>query len=825
MKNKETPSRLAIETVCRRSPRPLRPGHARALVTQVLVWTTTITVLGSPPPPAALLPDKVVSVIPDRQDCQNPDRVKLAGWIGARMDANEAHRLVMLDTSRLLEGYRKRPGRQAWDGEHVGKWLHAATLAWANTGDPALRAKLDAVAAELVKCQLEDGYLGTYLDKDRWTEWDVWAHKYNLIGLITYMRYTGNLDPLPACRRMADLLCRTFGDEPGKRDIIKAGHHMGMAPTSVLEPMVLLYRLTGEPRYLDFCQYILRAWEQPNGPKIISTLLTAKRVDKVGNAKAYEMLSCLNGALEYYRTVGDPKILEACENAWKDIVQHRLYLTGASSYGEFFHDDFDFPNVANVGETCVTVTWLQFNAQLLRLTGEARFADQLERVILNQLFGAQRCDGGAWGYYVQMEGTKPYSSNLDGHCCLSSGPRGVALIPTFASTTDAEGVVVNLYEAGTARLKLRDSTSVTLTTVTRYPGDDLIRITIDPAEAKSFTVKARIPAWCAESSVRVNGKSVTTAPGPDGYLALSRKWTSGDQIELRFKLQPRVVVGDHLNQGKVAVLYGPLVLAADEALLPSAPGIDEHSATNSERHPLSLNSISAAGSTLAALAPVPEPAPDAVKSWPAARVFRINALVRRTSGSLKSGAPIRVRLIPFADAGGTGTRYKVWLPLGLAGDSGNVLADGQESRSRIGNVFGSITDEDPQSFVVTFDGRRAEEDWFAVTLSQPASVNRIVFVHGKTFHDGGWFDASAAKPRVQIKTRQDSSWQTAGDLATYPAATATDPAGLQGGERFTCPLPKTVEIVAVRVIGKPAQGDNPGQAFSSCAELEAFAKP
>ena len=78
-----------------------------------------------------------------------------------------------------------------------------------------------------------------------------------------------------------------------------------MAPTSVLEPMVLLYRLTGEPRYLEFCQYILRAWEQPNGPKIISTLLTAKRVDKVGNGKAYEMLSCLNGALEYYRTVGD----------------------------------------------------------------------------------------------------------------------------------------------------------------------------------------------------------------------------------------------------------------------------------------------------------------------------------------------------------------------------------------------------------------------------------------------------------------------------------------------------------------------------------------
>src|SRR5262245_6585838 len=207
------------------------------------------------------IPHKIVPTVPDRQESQRPDRVHLSGWVGSRIEANEANRLVKLDSTRLLEGYRKRPGRQSWDGEHVGKWLHAAALAWVNTGDSALREKLDYVAAELVKCQLEDGYLGTYLEKDRWTEWDVWAHKYNLLGLLTYMRYTGNQAPLPCCRQMADLLCKTFGDKPGQRDILLAGHHKGMAPTSVLEPMVLLYRFTGEPRYLDFCKYILRAWE------------------------------------------------------------------------------------------------------------------------------------------------------------------------------------------------------------------------------------------------------------------------------------------------------------------------------------------------------------------------------------------------------------------------------------------------------------------------------------------------------------------------------------------------------------------------------------
>ena len=775
------------------------------------LWVLAATMVVSSAATITPLPDKVAPAIPDRQDFQTPDRVRLTGWVGLRIDANEANRLVKLDPARLLEGYRKRPGRQSWDGEHVGKWLHAATLAWVNTGDPALRAKLDYVAAELVKCQLEDGYLGTYLEKDRWTEWDVWAHKYNLIGLITYMRYTGNQEPLPACRRMADLLCKTFGDEPGKPDIIKAGEHKGMAPTSVLEPMVLLYRLTGEPRYLDFCKYILRAWEQPNGPKIISTLLTAKRVDKVGNGKAYEMLSCLNGALEYYRTTGEPKILEACLNAWQDIVRNRLYITGAASYGEFFHDDFDLPNVANVGETCVTVTWLQFNAQLLRLTGEARFAEQLEHVVLNQLFGAQRCDGSGWGYYVQMEGKKPYSSTLDGHCCLSSGPRGIALIPTFAVTTDADGIVVNLFDAGTAKLKLRDGTAVDLTIETRYPSDERVLITVNPAEKKTFGVKVRVPEWCAESTKEVHGlepgkRDMKRETG--GYWTVTREWTKGDRVELRFKLEPRVVVGDHKNQGKVAVLYGPLVLAADEALL---------GATNR-----SLKAISVAGTNLAALAVAPEPAQDAVKSWPGAQVFRVNALARKSTGSLKAGAPLQVCLVPFADAGANGTSYKVWLPLGLASSSDNVLFDGQESRSRIGNVEGSIADDDLLSFVVTFNDKPRTEDWFAVTLDEPVAVSRVVFAHGQTFHDGGWFDASAGKPRIEVKAAADAPWRTLAALGNYPATTATDPAGLKGGERFACELASPIKVWAIRVVGKPACGDNPKQAFASCAELQAF---
>src|SRR6478609_3219551 len=224
--------------------------------------------------PDVAVKETVPCVVQDKQIAANPAATHLNGFLGVRLDSNVSNRLVKIDEDRLLEGFRKRPGRQAWDGEHVGKWLHAATLAWDYTQDAKLREKLDRVVVELSKCQLEDGYLGTYLPAQRWMEWDVWAHKYDMLGLLTYYRFTGNTNALAISRRCADLLCRTFGTGPGQRDILKAGWHMGMAPTSVLEPMVLLYRFTGEQRYLDFCRYILASWETPDGPKIISTLLS-----------------------------------------------------------------------------------------------------------------------------------------------------------------------------------------------------------------------------------------------------------------------------------------------------------------------------------------------------------------------------------------------------------------------------------------------------------------------------------------------------------------------------------------------------------------------
>jgi hypothetical protein len=154
-----------------------------------------------------------------------------------------------------------------------------------------------------------------------------------------------------------------------------------------------------------------------------------------------------------------------------------------------------------------------------------------------------------------------------------------------------------------------------------------------------------------------------------------------------------------------------------------------------------------------------------------------------------------------------------------------VLLDGSESRSRQGNQSGSINDDDLNSFVSTLDDKPAGEDWFGVNLSRPVTASRVIFTHGKNFHDGGWFDSSAGKPRVQVQRTADSVWDTVGELGDYPATTAAKGQHDRltwGNRRFTLKLARPVTFVALRVIGVPSSGDNPQQAFSSCAELQAF---
>ncbi len=483
--------------------------------------------LGAPAPRLADAPRPVVGdKVKERFTPAPLDRQKIQGWLGERMRVNLEGRLLHVNQAALLAGFQKRPGNQAWVGEHVGKFLNAAALTWAYTGDARLKAIMDRTAHSLIAVQLPDGYLGTYTDAQRWTGWDVWVHKYDLIGLLSYYEVTGDPQALQASRKIGDLLVSAFGDGPGQRDLIKAGAHVGMAATSVLGPICTLYRYTGEQRYLDFARYIVRADDQPDGPNIIRSLTQTGSVLMAGDAKARELLSNLAGLLDLYRLTGDETLLTPALAAWKDITAKRLYITGTASVNEFFKGDGDLPGEEglNPGEGSVTETWIELNAQLLRITGEASYAEEIERTVFNGLLGAQDPRNGSVCPYLLLVGKKRTTTALIGS--VSSLPCGIARLPQLIWGAREGGVAVALYAPGEATIPVRDGLDVTLRSETRFPADGAVSITVLLRHAARFPVFLRVPSWCTRFVATVKDaatfRPARSLPGARARLATGR---------------------------------------------------------------------------------------------------------------------------------------------------------------------------------------------------------------------------------------------------------------------------------------------------------------
>jgi len=564
----------------------------------------------------------------------------IGGYLGYRLDVNLHKRLLHIDSATILAGFERRPGAQTWIGEHVGKFLFSASKMYAYSHDPQLRQLMDAMVRTYIACQLPDGYLGTYLFKDRWTEWDVWAHKYAIIGLVNYYSVTGYKPALETAQRAADLICRTFGDDSARRDLMPAGDHNGLAPGSILEPMVDLYRYTGNPKYLTFCRYILRAYEQPDGPKIISRLEKSADVTRVGDAKAYEMLSCFLGILKYYQLTGEEKYLRLLQKAWTDIVTNRRYITGTASDHEIFVGTgiLKASNADMMGEGCVTVTWIQFNLALLQITGELKYAAELERSVYNHLLAAEDPQTGCVSYYTALMGVKPYRCDQGFSCCLSSVPRGISLIPEMIGGKIDGNFTLLLYENGVAATSVQsaDGSTISLTakSSTHFPADGIVDLTVDPDRTAEFTIDLRVPEWAQNFSAEVAGQHY--AATKNQLLAIKRTWKKGDKIKISFAMPVEVLPGGLSYPHMVAFRRGPQVLALDKAL---NPGVD------------SLINI-----TYAAAASGPQLA-DASATLPAAwgwkEAFYLDAKIGDTSK--------KVMLVPFAEAGQTSGDVAVWV--------------------------------------------------------------------------------------------------------------------------------------------------------------------
>lgn len=741
----------------------------------------------------------VVERIANRLEPLPYEATKIDGLLGDRMRVNLEGRLQHVDVEGILRGFENRPGTQPWIGEHVGKFLHAAGNTYRYTHDPKLLEVMRGVAQRFIATQMADGYLGTYSLENRWTSWDVWVQKYSIIGLITYYDVSGDERALAAARRVGELLERTFGEEPGKRDLVSSGTHVGMAATSVLEPICLLYRYTGDARFLKFARYIVHAYNQPHGPKIVVSLLEHGSVNRVANGKASELLSNLVGLTDLYRLTGESDLLAAVLRAWEDVRRNHMYLTGTASAHEYFLADHFLPagEISEIGEGCVTVGWLQLTWRLWKLTGEARFGQEIERTVYNQLLGAQEPRTGDICYFTPMMGRKNPTPGIN--CCVSSETRGISLIPQMVWGVLDNALFVNLYTAGRARFEIKEqgqAVAVDVTSVTDFPAGGDVAMTVNPARPTLFTVALRVPEWAGEFTAQADGEAFHGAAGQ--LLRITRVWKPGSGLKVHMTMTTAVISGGESYPNRVALQRGPQVLAVEREW-------------NADVRYIHRAGMLRTGETLSV-----RPVQAAVSAWPGRQVYEMEAAL---FGEANGNAPVRMlRLVPFADA----RDFTVWLyrPGYRPADPPAVTSFGRETVSEPGPHIDSFADDDPGTYSTfrSTSNKRGEPGWFAVALERPQQISRVVFRHGSLTPAGGWFDISRMVPQIQVKTDEKADWTTVARLTSYPWVDYTMIPNLRDGQPFEVKLSAPVTAVAIRILAQPGRG------YASCAELSGYSE-
>lgn len=515
---------------------------------------------------------KVTPVVQDKISEINSNSIHLEGYLGQKIDLCISQRIKKQDVNDLIIQFKTRNETRYWQTEFWGKWILSAIDAYQYNRDPKLQTIIRDAVSGLLVTQTPDGYIGNYSPDSQLKAWDVWGRKYTLLGLLAYYEMSGDKKVLAASGKLADHLLTQVG--PSKADIVKTSKYRGMPSSSILKPIVLLYKQTGEKRYLDFAKYIVAQWQTADAPNLINKALdgiaVADRFPSNQNwwswengQKAYEMMSCYDGLLDLYRLTGEPSYLKATEMAVQNIIDTEINVAGSGSAFECFYHGGQRQTepTYHTMETCVTFTWMQLCSNLLRLTSNPMYADQIEKTTYNALMASLKFDGSQIAKYSPLEGIRQEGEHQCGmhiNCCNANGPRAFVMLPKIAFMTSENEISVNLYSQSSSTLQLNPKNKVNIAQTTTYPETDKIELTIQPEKPEVFTVALRIPAWSNKTIVSVNGVVVENVKS-GGYQKITREWKKDDKISLNLDMSGRLI---SLN-GYQAIMRGPILLARD----------------------------------------------------------------------------------------------------------------------------------------------------------------------------------------------------------------------------------------------------------------------
>jgi hypothetical protein len=470
----------------------------------------------------------------------------------------------------------------------IYKWTEAVGFALQSADQPELRQTTDAMIGNIVAAQEPGGYLNTYFVGDKTsarmlyptqtTGHELYCIGHLLQGATAYYRATGDRTLLDAGIRFVDLfLLPNYGPGAGQKGIVAGHPEIEMA-------LIELYRTTGNQRYVDLAGYILHGDERiPLTARQITYMFCGipftSRTRLEGHA-VRAMYACC-GATDYYLETGDPSYWKTLNVLWDDLAQHQLYVTGgvgAREAGEAFGDPYELPNARAYGESCAAIGNMMWNWRMLAASGEARFADVMERALYNGINSGMSLDGTTYCYRNPLA-FNPSSDSPDGPapgdkirnpwydttCCPPNLERTFASLPGYFYSTSADGIYVHLYDNSELTWRLDDGNGLKIRQATNYPWDGAVRLTIDPAAPSEFAVHVRIPGWSEQNTVTVNGQPVPGAQ-PGQYFAIRRRWSANDTIDLHFDMETHLLKANPTvsdDRGRIAFQRGPIVFCME----------------------------------------------------------------------------------------------------------------------------------------------------------------------------------------------------------------------------------------------------------------------